>query len=81
MAPGRPGIGEVLGRGRPEQPAMAMAGTTVAPAPALDPQAQEVLDRLEAGRPKQNPSPLPNKVEPTRPTVTPKPTAHRGVDR
>ena len=66
---------------RVEQPAMAMAGTTVAPAPALDPQAQEVLDRLEAGRPKQNPSPLPNKVEPTRPTVTTKPTANRGVDR
>ena len=49
--------------------------------PMLDPKVQEVLDRLEAGRPTTNPSPVPNRVEPNRAPTSPKTAAERGVER
>lgn len=65
-----------------EQPAMAMAGAPVMDPPVLDPNVQAVLDRLEAGRTSQSPSPVPNRIEPARrPASTTRTTAERGVER
>lgn len=64
-----------------EQPAMAMAGLSAAPAPVVDPKVQAVLDRLEAGRPGHSTAPIPNKIEPARPSVKATPAADRGIER
>lgn len=63
---------------RTEQPAMAGSGAAAA---RLDPKVQGMLDRVEASRPPQDTSPVPNTVEPHRPATTTRTGAERGVER